>query len=528
MSISTRLQCGIQGHDSSQLYSVWDIDIYADEQHTTLRPELKTVNDLVAFVDKAHLSLRHHTRTSSVASKPPYWTRAECRIGVLLDGTAALNTADLGELEGRTIHLIVGTKVPPVQLGRGLTSGLRRLGGDLCRVAGSHEARPTARSNIRAAYTSFQRILPETSSFPEILRTAGCYYVERFDWIMDTLGGEADVNTRIPIIRRPPGFGKSTFLSAYASYCDGVLDLRLFPGLRDAEYRIIPRTLLVFHLDFSQLQLVETMSDEEMHAECLRFMYAAAETFYAKYAPLLGQDAPPFDVDNTPTGNVKASISSASKELLSNSSDRPVCQVLARKLDRQIFLSIDNYTAPFLHLEPTYEREPDTPFFRIELAMRKFVIAYLLLAAGSGLIARGLITGTSLPGAGAVLPFQDSGLFSTYTQDLTHKPTAAHVIGFTRADVEELVRSYLGVTDDRVLEIAARVVPRQYDPNTEVDVTYAPREVLATLRAIAADADPHHPESESITSSSGEEARAIAQLLRTPVDSSDTATFSPK
>ncbi|EJD51455.1 hypothetical protein AURDEDRAFT_181806 [Auricularia subglabra TFB-10046 SS5] len=274
MSISTKLQCGVQGHDSSQLYSVWDIDIYVDEQHTTVRPEIRTVNDLVAAVDKAH---SYWCRCGSTLG-PAAW-RADLPMGQepnaalawyiphedqLLDGTTSLEAANLTELPGRRIHLVVGTKVPPGMFNWDEVS----------------QAVSDASAAICVAWRA--RILPETSEFPEILRTAGCYYVERFDWIMDTLGGEADVNTRIPIIRRPPGFGRSTFLSAYASYCDGVPDLRLFPGLRDAEYRIIPRTLLVFHLDFSQLRLLETMPDEEMHAECLRFIQSDATAFVAE------------------------------------------------------------------------------------------------------------------------------------------------------------------------------------------------------------------------------------------------------
>ncbi|EJD51450.1 hypothetical protein AURDEDRAFT_159182 [Auricularia subglabra TFB-10046 SS5] len=469
MSVSAELLCGILGHDAKALYSVWDMDIFVDDEHRILRPELQTVNDLVAAIDKAH----SYWCRCGIRLGPAVW-RADLPIGEeadaalawyiphddqLLDGTASLDTVGLSELPDDTIHLILGTAVPPVQLGSGLTSGLRRLGGDLCRVAGSHE-----------------RILPETSHFPDIIRTGGCYFVERFDWILDTLGGEADVNTRIPIIRRPPGFGKSTFLSAYASYCELAIHEDLFPGPR-AETWIIPRPLLVFFLDLSQLQLTDTMSDEEMHAECLRVMYAAAEAFHAQYAPLLGDDAPPFDRENTPTGNVK---------------------VLARKLGRQVFLAIDNYTTPFLHLEPTYERVADTPFFRIELAMRKFIVGYLLVAAGSGLIVRGLITGNSLPDEdnGALLPFEDGGgMFSEYTQDLTHELEAAHVIGFTRADVQELLRWYLCVPDERVVEVAARIVPvpreRRVDPETDTqsdgEATYAACDVLRALRDAQAD-----------------------------------------
>ncbi|EJD51467.1 hypothetical protein AURDEDRAFT_159198 [Auricularia subglabra TFB-10046 SS5] len=453
MSVSPGLLCAVLGHSSSALYTPYDLDIYVSDEDMTLRPEVQTLDDLVAAFDRCHAQYC----ACGIPLGPSVW-RVNLPLGQdsdaalawcvpaeehLLDGSTLLRTGCLSDLPSKTIHLLLGTRWPLEPKATELTSGLRRLGGDLCRVAGS-----SARS------------LPDTPSFPEIVGTAGCYYVERFDWIMEHFGGEdLSEHTRIPVIRRPPGFGTTTFLSAFASYFGDTVDKGLFPCLRVWDDGT-PSPLLVWHLDFADLRLEGSMSDEELHAECLRFMYAAAEQFYAQNASLAD-----FDRDNTPYGNVK---------------------VLACKLGRKVFLAIDNYTAPFLDLEPISHRDTNGAFYRIERAINLFIFSFLFVGTGTGLFPRGLITGNMLPDeeSGPVLPFDDGGFFSKETRDLTRDPDAAHIIGFTRGDVEELVRAFLGVADDGVAEVAARLVPRHAE--AEVEATYAARAVIEVLRAAAA------------------------------------------
>ncbi|EJD51500.1 hypothetical protein AURDEDRAFT_149721 [Auricularia subglabra TFB-10046 SS5] len=477
MSVPGGLLFAILGHDSRVFCMPCQLNIYSDSEHDTVHPHLQTLADILPYMDDWH---SYYCRCglklgSSVwRADIPYGRDCEVSFALyepkedqLLDCSLPLQTVfPSSDVPQNTIHLVFATDGQPAEPFLLALRGLHHYEGRVYRALGSRKI-----------------LLPNTPNFADIGRSPGCFYVESADSMMHALRGrDVDANLFIPVIRRPAGFGKTTFLSAFSSRFDLAFDRVLLASFRNGDNRPHP-TMLVFWIDLAELRMTEDMTDEELNAECERVMWDAAAKFYAKYVPLLNEDDLLFSrrrVDGSPYGVVRK---------------------LARDHGHKIFLAIDNYTAPFMALAPALRKRlaQDSFLARVDLAIVRLILAHIFVDVGTGAVARGLITGTVLPNERSriTLPLSTSYPFEVYTRDLTESAACAHAIGFTRADVEALVKHVLQVPDADVAARAAAIVPREFerglDPDDDTvehraEVVYPAGRVLDALRAALLDA----------------------------------------
>ncbi|KZV95459.1 hypothetical protein EXIGLDRAFT_834284 [Exidia glandulosa HHB12029] len=450
MSVPPNLLCGVLGHDDDAFLTAKYLGIYIDGFKERIAPALRTVRDLVGCFADAHAlacpcGVELDRDVAWYANLPFgqdcctalawYDTEPEDQIDLNLELKIAFPSPDVPH---STVHLMLKPKHNLPNLPWRISMGLRRLDGDLCRVAGSRE-----------------RSLPTSSDFEAIASTPGCFYVDRYDWIAQRYGG-TDVlrpRPRLLVIRRPAGYGKTTFLSTFASYFDSTADRRLFPLLRNGDEGL-PCAMLVYSLDFAELRLAasEDMSDDEIREECSRVMRQATQTFLARYGAKLQQPVPNLDENMLPYEAVR---------------------VWALKRGCKICLAIDNYTAPFLHFKSIHRNHGQ--FRRLERAIYAYMLAHIFVDVGTGVVVRGCITGQVFPTDRSldVLPFADCPPFAQRTEDLTYSPECEHVVGFTRGDVELLVKAFL--PDDQDGQAAALSMIGD-------ETIYAPRDVLQVLR----------------------------------------------
>ncbi|KZV95462.1 hypothetical protein EXIGLDRAFT_834287, partial [Exidia glandulosa HHB12029] len=251
MSVVEPLLCAVEGHDVTYMIDGKEFFYHVPNYDAT---KVRTIQDLFTCIDMVHtdscpcrqkllLALwLVNLAWGQDADAALAWYQADDN--QLLNGHAKLDDVfPRGPLDvpPRTIHLMVRTEQPLKEIFWYLRLGLRRLGGDLCRVAGS-----------------FERRLPDTSDFAQIVATPGCFYIDRSDWINDHYGGTDPLERlRIPIVRRGAGFGKSTFLSSFAACFDVAIDQEFMPRRRTLTAEFPPQ-MLVFHLDFGLLRLSST------------------------------------------------------------------------------------------------------------------------------------------------------------------------------------------------------------------------------------------------------------------------------
>ena len=90
------------------------------------------------------------------------------------------------------------------------------------------------------------------------------------------------------VLRRPPGFGKTTLLSMLAAYVnlEVKLDDDLFPAA-DPESRVGRNALLVLSLDLSKLSFADGDSEEALLNHCNAFMNRELRRTAAQYHGLL-------------------------------------------------------------------------------------------------------------------------------------------------------------------------------------------------------------------------------------------------
>lgn len=104
---------------------------------------------------------------------------------------------------------------------------------------------------------------------------------------------------RLPVIRRPEGFGKTTFLSVLTTYFDIACRPAYFSSLpaddmpADMEDLDAVGRLMIMHLDFAEIRCKDGMSLDEIYDECKRFLAVVGERFVLKYANLLGEYSTP-------------------------------------------------------------------------------------------------------------------------------------------------------------------------------------------------------------------------------------------
>ncbi|EJD39334.1 hypothetical protein AURDEDRAFT_171525 [Auricularia subglabra TFB-10046 SS5] len=431
--------CGIVDHPVD---FVFNLSILLDDYEDC---HVSTVDDIARLMDLAHAWCDCGKKLSKSvwrANLPFGW---DLNAGLawfkpedaeLLDGHAAVEHV-IHDSPSHAIHLMTKTVLPPERRSEVFTQAILRLYGDACRVVGSHEL-----------------LLPETGDFNDIWTRPGCFYVDKTLWYRARYDGDGPC--KLAIIRRGPGYGKSSVLSAVAAWYDAFYDTRHFPP-KICAFEISQTPTFVLSLDFARLQVDAAGTDGDTLQECNRFMMEAVSAFCGKYAQLLSVPEP------SPTPD---------------DADQPyeMARSFATAYKHKIFLAIDNYTSPFLNLAP----EQVT---RIEKLIHRQILANIFVDVELGFVFRGFITGSPLPTADIPLPFTFSPVFERFTEDLTDLPDFEKVIGITGEDVRELLRSFVfvhsfGMDDAHVEQIAAR---------WDKERTYPARDVIATLRHVQVD-----------------------------------------
>ncbi|EJD48822.1 hypothetical protein AURDEDRAFT_162281 [Auricularia subglabra TFB-10046 SS5] len=255
---------------------------------------------------------------------------------------------------------------------------------------------------------------PTTSNFSDILSTPGTCYVdvaERIEpWYF------SNRHKKMPIIRRPGGYGMTTFLSMCATTFNRFGGDPTLPRRRiwDKWHNREPRPVLA--LDFKELDFCKdgTLPDcDEMASRADSFMRETVSAFWACHLP---EQEPVFDTSSCWSLPYHTAI-----------------KALSRQLDTQIFLTIDNYTVPFLSVGMS-------AYQTIEDVIWERVLGPLLDPYAS-VVFRGLIVGPALHG---LRPFSGYRAFAAITEDLSDSAEYASAIGFTVSDAIDLARAVLG------------------------------------------------------------------------------------
>ncbi|EJD48807.1 hypothetical protein AURDEDRAFT_162267 [Auricularia subglabra TFB-10046 SS5] len=319
-------------------------------------------------------------------------------------------------------------------------SGVRRLAGDICRVSYNPNAS-----------------LPNSSDFAIVLSTPGTCYVDKTEpvevWYLQ------NNDKKMPVIRRPDGYGKSTFLSMCAATFNrrgAHTSLPIHRKCQGPDWRK-PRPVLA--LDFANLDFCGGLPPNAMMPERDRmvasadaFMRQVAVAYCARYRP--GHE---FAFDDHWLA--------------------PFEEINAASPTSGLFLAIDNYTTPFL-------RVGMSAFSSIEGVIWERVLEPLLdpFGAAGGVVAHGLVVGPALHG---LRPFSAFSAFAQITEDLSDSPEYASTIGFTRSDVLHLAGAVLG---DRQYLIDAVLLACSLRPDDRAIL--CARDVLRILRMVQAGSAP--------------------------------------
>ncbi|KZV92363.1 hypothetical protein EXIGLDRAFT_769022 [Exidia glandulosa HHB12029] len=244
----------------------------------------------------------------------------------------------------------------------------------------------------------------ECSDYVKMCRTEGLVIVDKTRFVLPQFS--QPTHKRLAVFRRPAGFGKTTLLSILTTYFD-VLCPPAFYSLMDCDR--VPAQLdhldaagrmMIVHMDFADLHF-NSASLEDMYRECNRFLAEVGAKFFGRYTNFLGGEVP----DAPHMRGYFAAIAHA------------------YNAGYEVFLAIDNYTAPFKH--------SCTPW---ENVVGVHIIGPILEHFAHNRIHRGFITGTDF----GYLPFADWERFERLTIDLTHGSELATACGLTSDEVEAL------------------------------------------------------------------------------------------
>ncbi|KZV82950.1 hypothetical protein EXIGLDRAFT_843325 [Exidia glandulosa HHB12029] len=306
---------------------------------------------------------------------------------------------------------------PPVEDAATLFPGMRWLGGDLCRVYGRFSSASLPQS-------------PEHSSLTGVPGTLFVYKADRF---IERFCPHI-TRPRLPVIHRPKGFGKTSFLSAVAGYFDALSYFdtspvassypTLQPPFPVSRYTdaLPPERILAFRLDFADLarSIEPDSSYEAVRTVCRSYLRREIYSFYNKHVSLFQR------VFTTKGYETHHGTFRGLKGLL-------------KKAGYRVFLGVDNYTAPGTDVRGI-ER-----FWACDEMWRQFMEP--ALHELGGVVWSGLLIGCT------GYPFVREPLFGKMTEDLS--PIVDYV-GFSSDDLAHLGRAALG-TDRPNLTVAADV-----------------------------------------------------------------------
>lgn len=299
--------------------------------------------------------------------------------------------------------------------------------------------------NARAfTHTGGQPSLPPQNpvSFAALCSMQGSTFVDKTASLHAALSLLAA--SRVNIIRRPKGFGKTAFLSMFDAFFDPLSAHAHFPFIFTEDMsRPIFRAhgrLLVFALDFADLEFKPTTGRDGLEAECDRLMNAASERFYSRYRDLL----------------------CVSKEETSRADFSPTFLDIIRWSKRQgwrLCFTMDNYTAPILN----------GPSWYYETSVSRDIFGRLYNLLSSGFFSYGLIVGEDVPHAS-----EWKGLPETF-MDLSDEPELHDSIGFTLDEIAALGQA---VSIDLIATLPPRTPIGRYARRV-----YAAADIVALARS---------------------------------------------
>ncbi|KZV91091.1 hypothetical protein EXIGLDRAFT_750323 [Exidia glandulosa HHB12029] len=252
-------------------------------------------------------------------------------------------------------------------------------------------------------------LLPDDTcvNYAEMCTTKGLIVVDKTRFVLPQFS-QPDPS-RLAVLRRPAGFGKTTLLSVLTTYFD-VACLPAYYSNMDCDeipphldYLDNAARMMILHMDFAELRFVRTMSQRAMFAECDRFLGVVGTNFVKRYVNILPDVSPVSDAGY----NYYSAI------------------YRARDAGYEVFLAIDNYTAPF----------SDAQYALWEDIIGLQIINPILQDFAEGRIRRGIMVGTDL---GTYTPFGDWEHFQQSTQDLTRTGELSTAFGLTPDEVQAL------------------------------------------------------------------------------------------
>ncbi|KZV93119.1 hypothetical protein EXIGLDRAFT_835926 [Exidia glandulosa HHB12029] len=382
----THLRCGLTAHDDTYAYVP-----YLDEHF----PPTMTIAEFLRVMAEDHAqTCGCSVRVGSEAwllnkrvgtfQRTPHPVNLDCTLGEFILG-----------LDWGAVHLVV--KGHPV--GRSLLSVHPPNVLPTCEVIERNDAAAFKLAGPKL-------VVPDDkcTDYAKMCRTEGLVMVDKTRFVLPQFSQPK--HNRLAVFRRPAGFGKTTLLSILTTYVD-VLCPPAYYSSMDCD--TIPPHLvsldaaarmLVLHMDFADLHFNHTMSLEDMYDECDRFLAAVGAKFFGRYANFLGDAVP-----------------------LPDGQDYYAAIVVAYKTGYEVFLAIDNYTAPFKHRCTQWEDIAGV-----------HIIDPILEDFTRGRIHRGIMIGTEFEYS----PFANWERFQRSTIDLTHGSELATACGLTSDEVEAI------------------------------------------------------------------------------------------
>ncbi|KIY48381.1 hypothetical protein FISHEDRAFT_73704 [Fistulina hepatica ATCC 64428] len=234
----------------------------------------------------------------------------------------------------------------------------------------------------------------------------------------------------LPLVVRPSGFGKTTFLNTLTDYYDAAI-----PGFADVAFEATQcgfpgrkpgnrSWYLVMHLDLAR---TDSSSREKFRESLVRLLHSETECFIHKYIELL----------EWPADRVARIL-----EYPETAFD--VCLNAMRYSQRSIFLAIDNFTTPYKNAPDAETRDAidDELYLYLGAVAEEFL--------GCGVIGNGIVVGEGV-GCGS------RGAFDGMTTDCTQAYAVRHAFGFTRTEVKQL--GMIFSQDDSFVDDVQKLVP---------------------------------------------------------------------
>lgn len=255
----------------------------------------------------------------------------------------------------------------------------------------------------------------------------------------------------IPLLRRPPGFGKTMLLSLFEC-CLGIGSTFVPTKTPDEiafRSALLPEKdlgLVIVHLD---LEALDVSSPNELQNVCTTFLTKAAIECY-------NQNRCHFPPDSTPRNFA---------HLMSMGED----------LNLQFFLGIDNYTAPLSRATSATRSSLEDPII-------KHIFHPVLRAVRSGHVIKGIIVGCDIPNIPDPYHFDRSG---ACVFDHSDSPRLFHMLGLSEVEIVLIGEALFGAGHGFLHEVrsATTLFSTDDSPFPRLDRGYSMRDVFEIMRA---------------------------------------------